>query len=108
MERDLELDRANYRTYAASLERARIGAALESQRISNISVAQDATYEPKAIRPRKMFLLPCGLVAGLMSALGLALVTEWSGGRFSFREVSESRLIVPREDGYLCHAILRR
>jgi uncharacterized protein involved in exopolysaccharide biosynthesis len=100
-ERDLELNRANYRACAASLERAKIEQALESQRISNISVAQEASYEPKAIRPRKMLLLPCGLMAGLMSALGAALVAEWAGCRSSVREAAESRLVVPPADGYL-------
>ena len=95
LEQEVELARANYRTYAASVERARIDQALEAQRISNLSVVQEATYEPRSVRPRKAFVLGFGLMAGLLSGFGLALAAEWTDRRFHAPEDVERRLDLP-------------
>jgi len=94
-ERDVELARSNYRTYAASVERARIDDALKAQRMSNLSVVQPASYEPRPVRPRKPVLMLLGLVSGLLGALGVALVAEWVDPRFHTPEDVERRLDLP-------------
>jgi uncharacterized protein involved in exopolysaccharide biosynthesis len=92
LERDVELARADYRTYAASVERARIDHALEAQRMSNISVVQPATYEPQPIRPRQAWILSLGLLSGVLGALGLALAAEYLDQRFHAPEDVEARV----------------
>jgi uncharacterized protein involved in exopolysaccharide biosynthesis len=76
LEREVELKDADYRKYAVNLEQARIDHALELQRMSNISVAQPATYEPQPVRPLLLVNLALGLVLALFASLGLALLLE--------------------------------
>ncbi|MBN2475167.1 MAG: hypothetical protein JXB62_11200 [Pirellulales bacterium] len=82
VERDVELARANYRAYASSVERARVDHALAVQQMSNISVVQSATLESRPIRPQKALLLVCGLLSGLLGALGVALAADSLDRRF--------------------------
>ncbi|MBN1851692.1 MAG: hypothetical protein JW829_03180 [Pirellulales bacterium] len=76
LEREIELKQASYRTYATNLEQSVIDQAMETERISNISVIQSASYEPQPIRPRRALLLAFGLLAGLFGGLGLALACD--------------------------------
>ena len=92
MEREIELVQTSYRKYSTSLEQARIDQALESQRISNISVVQPATYEPRAVRPRKTTILGLGFVAALLGAVGLALLAEQMDRSLRDREDVEKKL----------------
>ena len=84
LEREIEVCRATYLKYAAGMEQARIDHAREMARISNIAVAQPATYEPEVVFPKKTICLAFGLVCGLAAA---AAVARWSESRdHSFRE----------------------
>ena len=62
--------------YSANLEQATIDQRLEVQRISNISVAQPASYEPRPIRPRTTWNLLLALCAGVLGGLALPLALE--------------------------------
>jgi len=92
---EAELREADYRKYAANLEQAKIDEALDSQRISNISVAQPATLELKPVRPRRLTLLALGLVVGLGGGLGIALTAEYFDRSFRVPEDVEQQLDVP-------------
>ncbi len=74
LQRDVDLIEADYRKYAANLEQARIDQQLEVQRMSNISIAQPASYEPRPVRPRVALNLLLGLCAGAFGGLALPLV----------------------------------
>ena len=76
LQREVDMLEADYRKYSANLEQARIDQQLETQRMSNISVAQPASFEPRAVRPRKSLNLLLGLCAALCGAVGLPLVLE--------------------------------
>ncbi len=65
LEREVALSDFTYRKHSESLEMARIDAALEKQRITNISVTQTASLELKPIWPKK----------GIMAAFGFMLAT---------------------------------
>ena len=54
LEREANLLDTNYRRYSENLEQARIDESLEAQRISNITVAQPATFNPKPASPKKL------------------------------------------------------
>ena len=95
LQREIELDQANYRKYSANLEQARIDQALEDQRISNISVFQPASYEPKPVRPRKMIILLLGLATGLFGAVATALVAEQLDHRLRTPDDVERKLDLP-------------
>ena len=74
--RDISTQEANLRKYSENLEQARIDDAMESQRISNISVVQEATLPIQSIRPRKLLNLALGFFLGTFGALLLAFVSE--------------------------------
>jgi uncharacterized protein involved in exopolysaccharide biosynthesis len=69
--RKKELEEANYRRYAASLEQSRINEALGSGKVSNISLIQ--TPSPAFIDPNKTLKIAGGIVAG-----GIGLGLAWA------------------------------
>lgn len=71
-----ELEEANYRYFAQSLERARIDDALEADKISNINVVQSATYPAQSQRPDMVRRMLIALLLGCGAGLGLAFATE--------------------------------
>lgn len=77
LRREVDLQESTYRKYSENLEQARIDQALKMERISNISVAQPATYSPKANWPKKSIMWCAGLLAGAFMGVGLALVMEY-------------------------------
>jgi uncharacterized protein involved in exopolysaccharide biosynthesis len=95
LERDAEIKRGACRTYAASLEEATTDQAIQSQRISNLTVAEPATFEPVAVRPRKGVILGSGLLLGLCGALALALACDLSDHRLRKPEDVERELNLP-------------
>jgi uncharacterized protein involved in exopolysaccharide biosynthesis/Mrp family chromosome partitioning ATPase len=74
--REISTHEANLRKYSENLEQARIDNAMESQRISNISIVQEATLPIKSVRPRKSLNLGLGFVFGIFGALLLGIVSE--------------------------------
>lgn len=76
LQRDVDIVRADYQTYAASVERSRVDQALDAQQMSSISVAQPATLEIHPISPRKTIILALGLITALLSAFGIVLIAE--------------------------------
>jgi capsular exopolysaccharide synthesis family protein len=95
LQRDLEIQEANYRKYADKLEQARIDSALETGKISNISIAQAATYPLKPVRPRKGLNLALGLMLGTFGAIGLAFMAEYTDHSFKRPEDVEKQLQMP-------------
>ncbi len=74
--RNLKRYEAEYQNYAEHLEQARIDQALEAERISNISIIQPATFEPKPVRTKSLLVAGCLLLLGLSLAVGLPLLLE--------------------------------
>lgn len=95
LQREVELSTASYRRYAESMEQARIDQALQTERISNISVAQPATLEVKPIKPRVAWNLLLGLIAGLAGGVGVAVAAEYSDRTMKTSEDVEQKLDVP-------------
>ena len=77
LEREIAIDAANYREYSQKLEQARIGIALERERISNISVVQEPTLPADPFSPQKALNLALGLLIALFGGIGVAFVAEY-------------------------------
>jgi len=77
------------------LGEARVDQALQSQRMSNISVAQPASYSAKPVGPRKLVNLLAGLAVGLFGAVGLAMAAEYLDRSFITPEDVEKKLGLP-------------
>ncbi|MCE5267505.1 MAG: hypothetical protein LLG00_06425 [Planctomycetaceae bacterium] len=75
-QREIDLIEADYRKYSANLEQARIDRQLENERMSNVSVVQPASYEPRPVRPRVAIDLLLGLCAAVFAALAVPLVAD--------------------------------
>ena len=95
LERELEIEEANYRKYSENLEQARIDHAMESEKISNISIVQSATFPLKPIRPRKLLNLLLGFLLGIFGAIGLAFFSEYLDHSIKTPEEAEEKLQLP-------------
>ena len=92
LKRDVEVQGENYRKYVEKLEQARIDQALETDKISNISVVQPASYPVKPIRPRKALNLALGLLMGVFGGIGFAFASEFTDHTFKTPEDIAERL----------------
>lgn len=95
MERQVQINEANYRKYVDKLEQARIDDALEMKKISNLSVAEAPTYPSNPVRPRKTLNLALGFMLGSLGAVGLAFMAEYTNRSFNRPEDVEQRLQIP-------------
>jgi polysaccharide biosynthesis protein PslE len=76
LQREVQLEEANYRKYSDSLEQARIDHAMAEGGKSNVSIVQPATFDLKPVKPNILMNLAAGVVLGALGGLGLALVAE--------------------------------
>lgn len=77
LQRELGLQDTKYRKYSENREQARIDQAMETTKISNISVIQKASASLKPVKPRKTLNLALGFFLGIFGALGLAFFSEY-------------------------------
>ena len=90
--REIDIQETNYRKYASSLEQARIDQALQSGRISNISVVQPATLPIKPFRPRRTLGLFLGVLLGIFGGIGLVFFCAYLDHSIKTPEEAEQRL----------------
>ena len=95
LQREKEIEEGNYRKYSEKMEQARIDNALETAKISNISVAQAATFPIDPTRPKKGLNLVLGFIFGTLGALGLAFMAEYCDHSFKRPEDVEKKLQMP-------------
>jgi uncharacterized protein involved in exopolysaccharide biosynthesis/Mrp family chromosome partitioning ATPase len=77
LQRKKDLQEVNYRYLSQSLERARIDDALNSGKISNISVVQPATLPTQPMRVDLFKRMGLALFFGVALGLGLAMAKEY-------------------------------
>jgi polysaccharide biosynthesis protein PslE len=95
LQRELTLQDTKYRKYSENREQARIDQALETDKISNISVIQKATASLKPVKPRKALNLALGFFLGLLGGLGLAFFSEYLDHSIKTPEDVEGELKLP-------------
>jgi polysaccharide biosynthesis protein PslE len=93
--REVEMLDGEYRKYSASLEQARIDQALEIERMSNINIAQAATFEETPVSPRLRMNLLLGLAMGLFGAIGLCLGCDRFNNTLHTPDELEKHLSLP-------------
>jgi len=77
LQRKLALEDAKYRRYSENREQARIDQALETKKISNISMIQQASASQKPVKPKKARNLAVGFFLAVLGGLGLAFFSEY-------------------------------
>jgi polysaccharide biosynthesis transport protein len=75
LERQKQLEEANYKYFEASLEKARIDEALDPSKIPNISVVQQPSPPSRVTKTRDKIMLGAA-IGGFVLAVGLALLNE--------------------------------
>jgi len=76
LERKKEINESSYLKHAGSLEQSRIDQAMKMEQISNISIAQPATYPLEPDKSKKNLILPLGLLGGIIAGIALAFLIE--------------------------------
>ena len=71
--------REQYMTYARKAEEARLADALDTQKISNVVLAEAPVPALASTRPPLILVLIVGGIAGLFLGLIAALLTDWLG-----------------------------
>ena len=95
LQRQVNLLDANYDSYAKSLEQARIDQALTNQGISNISVIQSASFEPKPSSPQKLLTLSIAFVLATLGGIGVMLLSDHLDQSLKTSAEVEARLRLP-------------
>ncbi len=95
LKRDMQLNEKNYQTYLEKAEEARITVDMNRLKLANISVIQSAMVPAEPIKPKKLLNIILGIVAGVMSGLGLAFLAESASHTFTTPEQVEHRIGLP-------------
>ncbi len=77
LQREQDLLEEKYRKYSENQEQARINQALETEKISNVSIVQHATLPTQPDPSRKMFKLLAAMCLGLAGAIGIAFGADY-------------------------------
>jgi polysaccharide biosynthesis protein PslE len=110
LERQTELARTKYFQYSHSLEEGRIDKALENDHISNVSVAQAATFAEKPVSPSKLIVIAGTLMLATAGTATLIFLSEQLNDRLRTESEVERALGVPVlatiPDGRLARRVL--
>jgi uncharacterized protein involved in exopolysaccharide biosynthesis len=95
LQRDAQLLADSYKTYSTNLEQARIDSALKNQHITNVNVAQAATFLSRPVGPSRKLLTGLGMVLGLLAGVAWAFISEHFDQTFKSAAEVERSLNVP-------------
>jgi Mrp family chromosome partitioning ATPase len=95
LQRDQEIQEANYREYSKKVEQARMDNALETRKISNISIVQAATLPVMPDSSPKTRNLALGIAFACFGAIALAFLLENLDHSFKRPEDVERQLDLP-------------
>ena len=88
LQRLVDVTAEKYASYLRSGEAARIDAALDARRFSNVAIVQQAVASARPVKPTKLLTLILSLAGGLLAALGTCAWLELSGAGFEKTFVS--------------------
>jgi uncharacterized protein involved in exopolysaccharide biosynthesis len=76
LEREVEVNRQNYRLYLTKFEESRISNAMDSEKISNVSLIEPAQPPLRPVSPKVLLNLALGFVLAAVGGLGFAFFRE--------------------------------
>jgi uncharacterized protein involved in exopolysaccharide biosynthesis len=95
LNRDVDVNRQNYRLYLTKFEESRISNAMDTERIANVSLIEAALPPFKPKSPRVMVNLALGVLLGGFGALALAFSSEYLDDSLEKPEQAERVLALP-------------
>jgi len=95
LQQDVDIAKANYAAYADKLEQSRMHHELETDRISNVKIAQNATLQRKPASPQPGLVLVLGCFIAAVCSVGLTLVLESQDRSLSSRDEIEQQFSLP-------------
>ena len=95
LKQQAESDRKNYDLYLAKLEESRISDAMDTEKISNISVIEPASMPLRPVSPKPFLNIMLSIVFGLFGGLALAFFSEYFSGRIENADDAERLLNLP-------------
>ena len=93
--REVEIRETSYRKYSENLEQVRIDHALDTGKISNISIIQPATLPTQPTGSAKHMILVLGFLLSLACAAGVALCSAYFDHSIITPEQVEQKLELP-------------
>ena len=76
LQRDMELQDEHYKRLERSWRQAQMDQEMQTQNLSNLSIVQSASFNPKPYRPNKLINLVAGVLMGGMLAIGAATLRD--------------------------------
>lgn len=95
LDRRVKLNEDNYQLYLKHKEEARISNAMDSEKMANISIAQQALVPIKPVKPKKLLNVVLAILLGGFAGLGLAFFSEYFDRSFGKPEDLSEYLNVP-------------
>jgi len=95
LKQQVDVDRQNYRLYLTKFEESRISDAMDTQKISNVSVIEPAQPPLKPVSPKILLNMMLALFLGGFGGLGLAFFSEYIDDSLEKIEDVENHLQLP-------------
>ena len=95
LEQEVDVQRENYRLYLTKFEESRISSAMDTEKITNVSLLEPASAPLKPVRPKKLLNLVLSIFLGAFGGLGLAFLMEYMDDSLENPEQAETALKLP-------------
>ena len=95
LQQQVDVNRENYRLYLTKFEESRISEAMDSEKITNVSLIEPAHSPLKPVSPKKMLNLILAIFLGAFGGLGLAFFLEYLDDKIEKVEDVEESLDLP-------------
>lgn len=95
LQREIDIARTEYTQYRDNYQRAKISAALDAGKISNVSILQPANMPIEPLKSKKRRNVALGVLMGLFGAVGIAYVREFLDDSVKTNEDVNKRLGLP-------------
>jgi len=95
LEREVKLIEKKYLTYSESVEQTRISKALESNKISSVSIAQEATLQERPVSPSKLMIIAFGALAAVGCSVLVGFISVQLDSRLLTPNSVSNKLGIP-------------
>jgi uncharacterized protein involved in exopolysaccharide biosynthesis len=77
LQEKVDLLQESHRQYAENLELSRIDEELQREEISNVSIVQPPTLNPRPVKPNKKLIFAFGCMLALLNGVAAAVLRDW-------------------------------